>query len=130
MLTKCANPSCLASFLHLADGRLFRLETDPPFPSSNAGYVSPARPGRHYVWPETEQWRQSDWQMLFVTVPTSPSTRWIERMGNSSAALAFFPEAIRKAREKSSRGPHVRGIGTTESVIENLMSMYQVKATM
>jgi hypothetical protein len=35
MLAKCANPSCSASFLHLADGRLFRLETDPPFPSSN-----------------------------------------------------------------------------------------------
>jgi hypothetical protein len=36
MLSKCANPPCLASFLHLADGRLFRLETEPAFPSSNA----------------------------------------------------------------------------------------------
>ena len=36
MPAKCANPSCLASSLHLADGRLFRLETDPPFRSSNA----------------------------------------------------------------------------------------------
>ena len=36
MLTKCANPSCSASFRHLADGRLFRLETDPLFFSSNA----------------------------------------------------------------------------------------------
>ena len=36
MLSKCANPLCSASFLHLANGRLFRLETEPPFPSSNA----------------------------------------------------------------------------------------------
>ena len=36
MLAKCANSSCSASFLHLTDGRLFRLETDPPFLSSNA----------------------------------------------------------------------------------------------
>jgi len=27
MLTKCTNPSCFASFRHLQDGRLFRLET-------------------------------------------------------------------------------------------------------
>ena len=36
MLSKCASPLCSASFLHLADGRLFRLETEPAFPSSNA----------------------------------------------------------------------------------------------
>jgi hypothetical protein len=36
MLAKCANSSCSASFLHLADGRLFRLETEPAFPSSSA----------------------------------------------------------------------------------------------
>jgi len=36
MLAKCANGSCSASFLHLADGRLFRLETDAPVWSSNA----------------------------------------------------------------------------------------------
>jgi hypothetical protein len=36
MLAKCANGSCSASFLHLADGRLFRLETDAPVGSSNA----------------------------------------------------------------------------------------------
>jgi hypothetical protein len=36
MLSKCANPPCSASFLHLADGRLFRLETEPAFPSPNA----------------------------------------------------------------------------------------------
>lgn len=35
MLAKCANASCSASFLHLADGRLFRLETDSPVWSSN-----------------------------------------------------------------------------------------------
>jgi len=34
MLTKCASPLCSASFLHLAGGKLFRLETEPDFPSS------------------------------------------------------------------------------------------------
>jgi hypothetical protein len=36
MLSKCTNPSCSASFLHLSDGRLFRLETETRFPSPNA----------------------------------------------------------------------------------------------
>ncbi len=36
MLAKCANSSCSASFRHLADGRLFRLETQPRFPSPNS----------------------------------------------------------------------------------------------
>jgi hypothetical protein len=36
MLAKCANPSCLALFHPLADGRLFRRGTDPLFRSSNA----------------------------------------------------------------------------------------------
>jgi len=36
MLAKCANPSCSASFLHLADGRLFRLEAHSPVGSANA----------------------------------------------------------------------------------------------
>jgi hypothetical protein len=36
MLAKCANPSCSASFRHLADGRLFRLETEPRFPSPSS----------------------------------------------------------------------------------------------
>lgn len=31
MLTKCTNPSCSVSFSHLAEGRLFRLEANPPF---------------------------------------------------------------------------------------------------
>jgi len=35
MLAKCLNGSCSASFLHLAEGRLFRLETDAPVWSSN-----------------------------------------------------------------------------------------------
>ena len=35
MLTRCANGSCPASFLHLAEGRLFRLETDAPVRSWN-----------------------------------------------------------------------------------------------
>jgi hypothetical protein len=34
MLAKCTNPSCSASFIHLAEGRLFRLETEPPLSSS------------------------------------------------------------------------------------------------
>ena len=36
MLAKCANGSCSAVFLHLAEGRLFRLETDGPIRSSSA----------------------------------------------------------------------------------------------
>src|SRR5579864_6750131 len=36
MLAKCAYPSCSASFRHLADGRLFRLETEPRFPLPNS----------------------------------------------------------------------------------------------
>jgi hypothetical protein len=34
MLTKCANPSCSASFRHLQDGRLFLLEADLTLRSS------------------------------------------------------------------------------------------------
>jgi hypothetical protein len=34
MLTKCANPSCSTSFLHLQDGRLFLLEADLTLRSS------------------------------------------------------------------------------------------------
>ena len=34
MLAKCTNPSCSAAFQHLAEGRLFLLETDPTFRSS------------------------------------------------------------------------------------------------
>ena len=30
MLAKCTNSSCSASFSHLAEGRLFRLEAEPP----------------------------------------------------------------------------------------------------
>lgn len=36
MLAKCTNPSCPASFRHLTEGRLFRLETDPTARSSKA----------------------------------------------------------------------------------------------
>jgi len=36
MLVNCRNSSCSASFRQLANGRLFRLETDPPAWSSNA----------------------------------------------------------------------------------------------
>jgi hypothetical protein len=35
MVAKCTNASCSASFLHLTEGRLFRLETDSPIGSSN-----------------------------------------------------------------------------------------------
>ena len=44
MLSKCANPSCSASFLHLAGGRLFRLETETRYPSPNARETRPHRP--------------------------------------------------------------------------------------
>jgi hypothetical protein len=36
MLAQCANSPCSASFLHLRDGRLFRLETEPFFQPTNA----------------------------------------------------------------------------------------------
>jgi len=36
MLEECVNPSCSASFPYLADGRLFRLETETRYPSPNA----------------------------------------------------------------------------------------------
>jgi hypothetical protein len=36
MLSKCTNPSCSASFSHLADGRLFQLENDSPVAASKA----------------------------------------------------------------------------------------------
>jgi hypothetical protein len=34
MLTKCMNPSCFRPFLHLDQGRLFRLDADPTLRSS------------------------------------------------------------------------------------------------
>lgn len=40
MLAKCANPSCLRSFLYLREGRLFRLEADPAFSLSDNPTVS------------------------------------------------------------------------------------------
>jgi len=36
VLAKCANALCSALFRHLADGRLFRLETEARFPSPNS----------------------------------------------------------------------------------------------
>jgi hypothetical protein len=35
MVAKCTNPLCSASFRHLEEGMLFRLETDPTLRSSN-----------------------------------------------------------------------------------------------
>ena len=35
MVAKCSNPSCSASFRHLEEGMLFRLESDPTLRSSN-----------------------------------------------------------------------------------------------
>jgi hypothetical protein len=43
MLAKCANPLCSASFRHLADGRLFRLETE-------ARFTSPKSRETEYFW--------------------------------------------------------------------------------
>ena len=40
MLAKCANPSCSASFHHLREGRLFRLEDDPELILSVNPYAS------------------------------------------------------------------------------------------
>ena len=36
MLAKCTNPLCSTSFLHLAEGRLFRLDTGQTIDSSDA----------------------------------------------------------------------------------------------
>ena len=36
MLAKCSNPLCSAKFLHLKEGRLFRLESDPALHSSES----------------------------------------------------------------------------------------------
>ncbi|MBZ5686926.1 MAG: hypothetical protein LAP86_18025 [Acidobacteriia bacterium] len=43
MLATCANLSCSASFRHLADGRLFRLETE-------ARFASPKSRETEYFW--------------------------------------------------------------------------------
>jgi hypothetical protein len=40
MLAKCANPPCFRSFLHLREGRLFRLEADPALTASDSPTVS------------------------------------------------------------------------------------------
>lgn len=39
MAAKCSNPSCFTSFRHLTEGRLFRLESDPPLRSSKCNRV-------------------------------------------------------------------------------------------
>jgi len=39
MLANCANPLCSASFRRLAEGKLFRLETDPALGSSKSNRV-------------------------------------------------------------------------------------------
>src|ERR1700756_619460 len=39
MLTVCSNPACAAPFLHLKDGRVFRLETDPTFRAAKSAQV-------------------------------------------------------------------------------------------
>jgi hypothetical protein len=39
MLAKCANPLCSPSFRSLAEGKLFRLETDPALGSSRSNRV-------------------------------------------------------------------------------------------
>jgi len=39
MLAKCSNLSCFASFRYFKEGRLFRLENDPAFHSSESNSV-------------------------------------------------------------------------------------------
>ena len=48
MLSKCANPSCSASFRYFHEGRLFRIEV----PSRSAEDVQRARPAVHveFFW--------------------------------------------------------------------------------
>lgn len=49
MLAKCSCPSCSASFRHLAEGKLFRLEIDPTFHPSTDSSSNSARL-TEYFW--------------------------------------------------------------------------------
>jgi len=103
MLAKCANHSCSASFRHLADGRLFRSETEPRFPSPNSGETE-------YFWlceacsAGTTLRLTLDGRVVATglanTLCNCPyvALNAVDRsMGRYSAASASFPEPIPRA---------------------------------
>ena len=94
----------LRFFISRAEGCFVSKQTQPyRHPTvgrpSILGYVRSARRGRLYICSKTEQWEQSDWRMRIAMAPTWHSTQCTARMGNSSEALASFPDAIRKAHK-------------------------------
>ena len=104
MLAKCANPLCSASFLHLTDGRLFRLETDPLSPSSNARETE-------YFWlceacsAGTTLRLARDGTVATIGLADAlcngpyVALNSVDRENGEFLRSAFFPEAIRKAHE-------------------------------
>lgn len=54
MVSKCANPNCSSTFLHLSDGKLFRWDTESGLPSHADFGADPAarKPMRHieFFW--------------------------------------------------------------------------------
>jgi len=74
MLAKCANGSCSASFRRLAEGRLFRLETDPALGSSKSDRVE-------YFW----------------LCPLCSSTLTLRLREDGTVGAVLLPEAIRRA---------------------------------
>jgi hypothetical protein len=127
MLAKCANSSCSASFLHLRDGRLCRLETEPAFASTNAKATEyfwlcgPCSAGMTLHLVEDGTVAAIGLADTLCNGPPSHSTRETGRMVHSFAALAFFPEAIRKAHENLSGERYATDIETSESIIDNSM---------
>lgn len=51
MVSKCANPSCSASFRFLHEGKVFRIETPPESPNADQS-LSAKKPARHleFFW--------------------------------------------------------------------------------
>jgi len=54
MVSKCANPVCSEPFRYLHEGRLFRMEVDPPFAARTeaAGWTDGKKPSRRleFFW--------------------------------------------------------------------------------
>lgn len=54
MVSKCANPNCSSTFLHLSDGKLFRWDTDTTLPNHADFGADPLirKPVRHieFFW--------------------------------------------------------------------------------
>jgi len=113
MLDKCKNSSCTASFLHLADGRLFRLETETRYPSPNpreAEYFWLCGPCAAVMTLHLLEDGTVAAVGLADALCTGPRVALdsINREGivHSFVALAFFPQAIRKAERTDLSGPY------------------------